>query len=247
LLSNAEEMRHKLIKLFQQIEIISGQILKHGIIDESAESSASSSGEARNSVNQDQIKLQRNIRFYAINFLKENSFTLSTLPAAEEYAKLKSQRQIYLAEEMRRTELELAKQKQALNNQVAKRLMKSSHNNKKNVKNAADMDRNSTNAIVSIDNSNGWVPSVPSVKGLLEESDNETGGEEEAKEEINEDRKSVSSKKSYTAPNEQEKALRIQIQLVEQYLRDAVKQNKQEEAAILQRNLNELLNTLVNK
>ncbi len=47
--------------------------------------------------------------------------------------------------------------------------------------------------------------------------------------------------------SEQERALRIQIQLVENYLQDAIKQNKKEEADILRQNLNELLNTLVGK
>ena len=56
--------------------------------------------------------------------------------------------------------------------------------------------------------------------------------------------KSVTSKRSQ---NEQEKALRIQIQLVEGYLQEAVKHKKHEEAKLLQQNLNELLNELVNK
>lgn len=41
-------------------------------------------------------------------------------------------------------------------------------------------------------------------------------------------------------------ALRIQIQLVEGYLEDALKANRREEAQLLQKNLNELLTCLAN-
>ena len=44
--------------------------------------------------------------------------------------------------------------------------------------------------------------------------------------------------------SDSENALKIQIQQVECYLDDALKNNKYEEAAILQNNLNELLDQL---
>lgn len=44
--------------------------------------------------------------------------------------------------------------------------------------------------------------------------------------------------------NDSNNALRIQIEQVESYLDDALKHNKYEEAAILQNNLNELLDQL---
>jgi hypothetical protein len=49
-------MRHKLIKLFQQIESISGSVLKNG-----------NDGSETSTITNDQLKLQRNIRFQAIN------------------------------------------------------------------------------------------------------------------------------------------------------------------------------------
>lgn len=240
-LSNADDMRHNLIRLFQQIESISGRILKYGIVEQEQNDDKSKISQPPN----DQIKLQRNIRFYAINYLKENSFNLSSLPNKEEYEKLKAQRQIYLVEEMRRVELEQLKQKKQINDQIARRqqTIQRQSNDLNNVN-----EKKQSAAKISIDNSNGWIPSVkPSA--LLEDSDNELNdvnnndSSEQASNSLDDDgSRSINSKR---VVSEQEKALRIQIQLVENYLQDAIKHNKKEEAETLRRNLNELLNALV--
>ena len=117
-LKNAEEMRLKLIKCFQMIETQSGQILKY----------------EPDTQNKDQLKLQRNIRFQSINFLKEHSFTLSQLPISEAYAKLKSQREVYLQEEMKRVEMEQLKQKNEINKRLNKKHSKQIKiNNKRHI------------------------------------------------------------------------------------------------------------------
>ena len=228
-LSNADQMRHKLIKLFQQIESISGSILKYEPMTES----------------HDQLKLQRNIRFFAINYLKEHSFTLSSLPNPEEYSKLKAQRQVYLVEEMRRTELEQLKQQKQINERAAKFQTQTKSNeaytnlNQKN-KNAKRLDPK-----ITVDNSNGWIPSF-NKDLLLDDNDFEDSNEEEAFD--SSDNTSLKSKKSNNGTmSEEDRALRIQIQLVEGYLKDARKHNKIDEISALEQNLNELLNNLVNK
>ncbi len=233
-LRSAEEMRLKLIKHYQTLEILSAQLLKH----------------EADKASPDQLKLQRNIRFQSINFLKEYSFTLSQLPTSEVYFKLKAQRELRLQEELRRVELEQLKQDQ----EIRKRIK--SNNN--------PTGSNKTKfPSISIDNSNGWMPS--SVKALLlddsqsaeedddydNNDDNEDTEEEKTldlnkKKEVGDDNKSISSHKKKES-SEKEKALRVQIQLVEKYLDDALKQNKHDEATLLRKNLNELLNSLVDK
>lgn len=223
-LKNAEEMRLKLIKCFQMIETQSGQILKY----------------EPDTQNKDQLKLQRNIRFQSINFLKEHSFTLSQLPISEVYAKLKSQREVYLQEEMKRVEMEQLKQK----NEINKRL---------NKKHSKQIKINNKMPNISIDNSNGWMPnSIQATAALFLESDSEDDENEDANDYDDQngdyERKSLSSQKKTTRPlSDKEKALKIQIKLVEKYLEEALKSNKHDEAKILQKNLNELLNSLVDQ
>ncbi len=225
-LKNAEEMRSKLIKLYQKIETLSAQILNHDT----------------SNTNNDQLKLQRNIRVQSINFLKEYSFTLSQLPTSEVYSKLKAQREIYLQEELKRAEIEQQKQKLEISKRLKKKTITES---------------NKKSASISIDNTNGWMPT--SVKSLLfddknDDDDDETvSGDDNSNDNDSDDvfnddldKKSISSQKKRNL-NDKEKALRIQIQLVEKYLEDALKQNKQDEAKILRKNLNELLNSLVDK
>jgi hypothetical protein len=226
-LKNAEEMRSKLIKLYQKIETLSAQILNHDT----------------SNTNNDQLKLQRNIRVQSINFLKEYSFTLSQLPTSEVYSKLKAKREIYLQEELKRAEIEQQKHKL----EISKRLKKKT-----------TTESNKKSASISIDNTNGWMPT--SVKSLLfddnndDDDDDETvSGDDNSNDNDSDDvfnddldKKSISSQKKRNL-SDKEKALRIQIQLVEKYLEDALKQNKQDEAKILRKNLNELLNSLVDK
>lgn len=79
---------------------------------------------------------------------------------------------------------------------------------------------------MSIDKSDGWLPNVKSFHKQETFAENETEGNSDR----NDNNLSV-----------QDKALRVQIQLVESYLEEALKQNKYEEADLLQKNLNELL------
>ena len=219
-LKSAEEMRIKLVKLYQQIELQSAQILQY----------------EPTSQNKDQLKLQRNIRFQAINYLKENSFTLSQLPNSETYFKLKAQRELSLQEELKRLELEQMKQKNELNKRI----------NYKKLQQQQQKQSNKPN--ITIDNSNGWMPTNIKANLFLDDSDSES---QEDTLDLNEpngddmDAKSLSSQKR--VKSEKEKAIRIQIQLVEKYLDEALKQNKFDEADSLRKNLNELLNTLVDK
>ncbi len=224
-------MRHKLIKLFQQIESISGSILKYEPTSES----------------HDQLKLQRNIRFFAINYLKEHSFTLSSLPTPDEYAKLKAQRQVYLVEEMRRTELEQLKQQKQINERAAKLQTQSRSNEVNSNSSNFNLKNRNTKTFdpkISVDNSNGWIPSF-NKDLLLDENDFDDSNEDETFE--GSDSTSLKSKKSNTGVSEEDRALRIQIQLVESYLKDARRHNKKDEINALEQNLNELLNNLVNK
>lgn len=98
-LNNAEEMRSRLIRIFHQVEFISGLILNFGV-----EKTQNSNSPPKLIKNKDQTKLQRNIRQYVINFLKENSFSLSQLPSKEDYISFKARRQIILQEEMGKNE-----------------------------------------------------------------------------------------------------------------------------------------------
>ena len=223
-------MRHKLIKLFQQIESISGSVLKNG-----------NDGSETSPITNDQLKLQRNIRFQAINYLTEHSFNLSALPTPDEYAKLTSQRKLYLIEEMKRAELEQSKQKKEI---LAKL-------NKPKTSHSSDLNNNKNAAKISIDNTNGWIPQIDKQALMLDADEDDLNNDDDASNEndweADDGTRSVTSKKSSSQLSEQDKALRIQIQLVEGYLKDAQRQNKPDEVNLLQRNLNELLNMLVNK
>ena len=237
-------MRHKLIKLFQQIESLSGAILKYEPAPTSASPNAHSS--------HDQLKLQRNIRFYAINYLKDHSFTLSSLPTPDEYAKLKAQRQVYLVEEMRRTELEHLKHQKKINERAAKlRPSEASNNGHANITSSKNGGSTQSNVKISVDHSNGWIPTVNKQELYLDDDDDKESNEEDspdgAKSDLDDGSQSLNSKKSGTATSEEDKALRVQIQLVEGYLKDAKKHKKYDEVRLLEQNLNELLNNLVNK
>lgn len=223
-LSKAEETRGKLVRYFHQIKTLGDQILVH----------------EPSTTKKDQLKLQRNINYLAINYLKEHSFSLVQLPSSEVYAELRAKCEKRLREESKRLELQEIKHK----NEINKRII---HNQNNNTKNKV-LNHNKPN--VTVDKSNGWIPtSIQSRAALLF---NDSDSEQEETFEFNEayaagednlDRKSVSSHKR--AKSEKEKAIRIQIQLVEKYLDEALKLNKYEEADSLRRNLNELLNSLV--
>ena len=68
-LTNAEEMRLKLIKLFQQAEMLSGLILNF-VHDKEAQKSPNTDNKQQNTLMKDQLKLQRSIRVNIINYLK---------------------------------------------------------------------------------------------------------------------------------------------------------------------------------
>ncbi len=95
-------------------------------------------------MSRDQLKIQKNIRLYAINYLKEFSFQLSSLPNKEEYEKLVEQKRKYLLEELHRESLE----KQKLYEIDAKRQQKYGNNT------------NGVSMSTHINNSDGWVPTV---------------------------------------------------------------------------------------
>lgn len=211
-------MRHKLVTLFKRAESLSSSILNHGISSSTTDAAASPQQSPQPTPPNDQLKLQRNIRYFVINYLRENSFNLAQLPSADEYALLAKQRQRFAMEEARRNELEQARQKQQL-------LMQTSVTNSNRIKYSKKREN------VSIDNSNGWIPQGVKRGELLEDVVDGGGGEMAANGEMT---------------NSDTEALRIQIQLVERYLEDAVKANKKEEAELLRANLNELLTTLAN-
>lgn len=101
------------------------------------------------------MKLQRNLRFHAVNYLKEYSFQLPQLPSSEEYERLSQQRQRYLIEEKRRAEDEQRKVDELL----AKKMNGGGGGHRRQASNTAQP----SNKGVSIDNVNGWIPSRPSV------------------------------------------------------------------------------------
>ena len=172
----------------------------------------------------DQIKLQRNIRYFIINYLRENSFNLAQLPNGDEYAVLVKQRERFLIEEARRNEVELARQRRQINERIA---ATNGGNNRSGGVSGGTSTSSSTTKYskntVRIDNSNGWIASQGARKDELELDENGDAN----------------------APPDAD-ALRIQIQLVEGYIEDALKANRTEEADLLRANLNELLNCLAN-
>lgn len=116
-MSNAEEMRSKLVQLFKQAESLSDQILKFDFIDGKASSHQQSSDKGAKkqpALKRDQMRLQRSIRMSTINYLKEHSLTIGQLPTREVYQGLKAQRQAYMQEEMNRVEREQQLQKRQL-------------------------------------------------------------------------------------------------------------------------------------
>ena len=66
-----DEMRNKLALHLEQAEALCEKMTKYTMTDENN----------RVVVKNDQAKLQRNLRIFAINFLKEKSFTMSTIYA----------------------------------------------------------------------------------------------------------------------------------------------------------------------
>lgn len=147
-LGNAEDLRDKLIKLFQKIEIKSSHVVKYGLSNSQVDSS-------KKNITNDQIKLQKNIRFFAINYLRENSFTLPQLPSFEIYEQLRSRRERNLMEQMKK-QREMEKKTKTFN--------KIKDN-------------------VSIDNSNGWVASIKAdilEDQIVDEKNELTRNEQEA-------------------------------------------------------------------
>jgi len=232
-LTNAEEMRLKLIKLFQHAEMLSGLILNF-VHDKETQKSPNTGNKQQNALMKDQLKLQRSIRVNIINFLKEHSFRLGQLPSKEVYLALKTQRQQFLQEEMNRIEQDKMIQKTKIEELASRQrtnqrffdLENSQKNENESYKVIAPSGRNMKFEFnqflfvdlikVSIDNSNGWVPNIKSSKIQEDLADSEL--------------QSV-----------QKNALKVQIQMVEGYLEEALKQDKYEEANLLQKNLNELL------
>lgn len=105
----AEDMRKKLILLFQKIDLLRYLLINgsaypfqffflksNTILNFGTQKTQSNDNPQQpviiSSVSRDQLKLQKNIRIYAINYLKEFSFTLSILPTKEEYEKLVEQK-----------------------------------------------------------------------------------------------------------------------------------------------------------
>jgi hypothetical protein len=215
-LANAEEMRTKLIRMYQQIEAISNSILKNGINQEAFDPNNNNNSSGAITVSNDQFKLQRNLRLQAVNYLKEYSFTLPQLPSAKDYEQFKSRRQLHLAEEMRRHEIEQLRQRKQIDDQVAR-------NQSRTASTTANHKRQSSvQSNVTIDNVNGWIPSKQNI--IVGESSMAT--------ENGEDRES--------------NAVRIQIQLVQGYLNDAIQKNKPDEIALLEENLSFLRNQIKN-
>lgn len=213
-LSNAEDIRHKLVNLFKRAESMSASILNFGVTTSDQKTSPSQPSH-------DQLKLQRNIRYFIINYLRENSFNLAQLPNGDEYSVLVKQRERFLIEEAVRNEAELARQRRQINERIA---ATNGGNRSGGVSGATSSSsiKYSKNT-VKIDNSNGWIASQGARKDELDLDENGDAN----------------------APPDAD-ALRIQIQLVERYIEDALKANRTEEADLLRANLNELLTCLAN-
>lgn len=94
----------------------------------------------------DQLRLQKYIRSHAINYLRENSFTLPQLPSFEIYEQLRSRREKNLMEEIQ--------QQREMEKKI--KLEKKKDN-------------------VSIDNSNGWIPAIKTdiLDNIASNEDNE--------------------------------------------------------------------------
>ena len=216
-LEQAEEMRMRLIRLYQQIESLSGKILKHNAQPD--DTTTATKGQADNANNRvtDHFKLQRNIRMYAIGFLKEYSFSLPTLPARELYEQLKQRRQAHLLAEMEQ--------------QRAASQLRRSH-----------APRPLPTKII-VDNSNGWVAGGGGISGIG--GDGESSAGDGSSSSGDNESSDGAGGAGAGGGSEERSALRIQIQLVESYIREAKKHNKTNEVEILERNLNELLNALV--
>lgn len=233
-LSNAEEMRHKLVKLFKQAESLSASILNYGNEDSDQPSTPTAKQPNQQQQKQkpslDQLKLQRNIRYFVINYLRENSFNLAQLPSGDEYAVLVKQRERFMIEEARRNEAELARQRRQINERLAATAGASGGSGTAGSFGRSAAVKFNKNNTVTIDNSNGWIASQSARKDELELGDDGSMG--------------GGAGGSNGTPDAE--ALRIQIQLVEGYIEDALKANRSEEAQLLKANLNELLTCLAN-
>ena len=216
-------MRHKLLKLFQKIDTLSASILKYGVEDEANNVEDGNKKIQTKKISSEQFKLQRNIRLFAINYLKDNSFTLSQLPTINEYNELKAKRQVHLLEEMRRIEIEQNFEKQRLNEQIARKQNKLP----KFKLNEENKGRTNGNLSIKIDNSNGWIPSVDRNNAVLFENAN--------------------NEYDATIESDEERTLKIQINLVDGYIKEAIKQDRNDEVKSLRQNLNELKARLKSK
>lgn len=140
-------MRHKLVNLFKRSEALSAAILNYGVVAAKKDNETETKQQSQPS--NDQLKLQRNIRYFVINYLRENSLNLAQLPTSDEYSLLVKQRERFMIEEARRNEAELARQRRVMDERVA--------NNRRQQQNQSTAVRFNKNASVSIDNTNGWI------------------------------------------------------------------------------------------
>lgn len=145
-------MRHKLVNLFKRSEALSAAILNYGVVAAKKDNETDTKQQNQHQQQQpsnDQLKLQRNIRYFVINYLRENSLNLAQLPTSDEYSLLVKQRERFMIEEARRNEAELARQRRVMDERVA--------NNRRQQQNQSSAVRFNKNASVSIDNTNGWI------------------------------------------------------------------------------------------
>jgi hypothetical protein len=203
-LTQAKETRDNLLRQFRRIGILCDDIVKN------------------QSTSKDQNKLKTNIRNFAINYLKENSFNLPNLPTQQEYIKLRNDKQYLLQQEMKRLELIQLEQRERINDHIIRtqRGKNQSTSSKQPPK-------------ISIEQSKGWTSNF---KPTLTDDQISQNGD---------------NTHSFNPFEEQDfddvkKALTIQIKVVQGYLAEALKQKKYEEAELLKQNLKELENNLQN-
>jgi len=139
-LTSTEEIRIRLIQLFQKIDLLSNSILTNGVPKNSPDKDGKQS---EMTISADQYKLQKNIRLFAVNYLKDFSFQLPPLPTKEQYDKLKEQKRKELMEELERESF----QQERIKNLAAKKFQNKGNSSQ-------------VNSIRHIDNAAGWVPTV---------------------------------------------------------------------------------------
>ena len=180
--------------------LLSNTILNHGT-QKSQSSDNPQQPVIISSVPRDQLKLQKNIRIYAINYLKEFSFTLSILPTKEEYEKLVEQKRQLLLEEIQRESLE--------------KLRLYEIDAKKQQLKGGNYSSGAAQGGTFINNSDGWVPTV--------------------------------NNNNFENHNNDNDPIKLQIQVVENYLIEARKQGRHEEIEIFENNLKELKSIISNR